>query len=141
VHVAEPERVGTIRLVETGEANLRAVTQVNPIRPRDAKAKVASLPKTMKPDTERDKLTETTNSRQCHKPIPKLIDELNRHLTGWADYFKFGYPRDAFREINWHVAQRLFRHLNRRSQRAFRLPEGSTYYRYFRRLGLKPLEI
>jgi len=37
--------------VETGEANLRAVTQVNLIRPRDAKAKVASLPKMMKPDT------------------------------------------------------------------------------------------
>jgi len=36
VHVAEPERVGAIWLVETGEANLRAVTQVNPIRPRDA---------------------------------------------------------------------------------------------------------
>jgi hypothetical protein len=25
VHVAEPERAGAIRLVETGEANLRAV--------------------------------------------------------------------------------------------------------------------
>jgi len=37
VHVAEPERVGVILLAETGEANLRAVTQVNPIRPRDAK--------------------------------------------------------------------------------------------------------
>jgi len=36
VHVAEPERVGAIRLVETGEANLRAVMQVNLIRPRDA---------------------------------------------------------------------------------------------------------
>ena len=90
---------------------------------------------------ERDKLTEMTDSHQCHKPIPKLVDELNRHLKGWGNYFKFGYPRDAFREINWHVGQRLFRHLNRRSQRAFRLPEGSTYYQHFRRLGLKPLEI
>jgi len=35
VHVAEPERVGVIRLAETGEANLRAVAQANPIRPRD----------------------------------------------------------------------------------------------------------
>ena len=71
---------------------------------------------------------------------PKLIDELNRHLKGWANYFKFGYPRDAFRDINWHVGQRLFRHLNRRSQRAFRLPEQATY-QHFRRLGLQPLEI
>ena len=36
VHVAEPERGGAIRLVETGEANLRAVAPANPIRPRYA---------------------------------------------------------------------------------------------------------
>ena len=35
VRVAEPERDGVIHLVETGEANLRAVAQANPIRPRD----------------------------------------------------------------------------------------------------------
>jgi RNA-directed DNA polymerase len=90
---------------------------------------------------ERDKLTAMTDSHQCHKPIPKLIEGLNRHLRGWGNYFRYGYPRDAFREINWHVGQRLFRHLNRRSQRAFRLPEATTYYKHFRRLGLKPLEI
>jgi RNA-directed DNA polymerase len=90
---------------------------------------------------ERDKLTAMTDSHQCHKPIPKLVEELNRHLKGWGNYFRFGYPRDGFRDINWHVGQRLFRHLNRRSQRAFRLPEGVTYYQHFRRLGLQPLEI
>jgi RNA-directed DNA polymerase len=90
---------------------------------------------------ERDKLTEMTDSHQCHKPIPKLIEGLNRHLKGWGNYFEYGYPRDAFREINWHVGQRLFRHLNRRSQRAFRLPEDTTYYQHFRRLGLEPLAI
>ena len=90
---------------------------------------------------ERDKLRAMTDSHQCHKPIPKLIEGLNRHLKGWGNYFQFGYPREAFRKINWHVGQRLFRHLNRRSQRAFRLPEGTTYYQHFRRLGLQPLEI
>jgi len=90
---------------------------------------------------ERNKLTEMTDSHQCHTPIPQLIEGLNRHLRGWGNYFGFGYPREAFREINWHVGHRLFRHLNRRSQRAFRLPEKTTYYQHFRRLGLKPLEI
>lgn len=88
---------------------------------------------------ERDKLQEMTDSHQSHKPIPKLIAELNRHLRGWANYFKYGYPRKAFRAINWHVGQRLFRHLNRRSQRAFRLPEKTTYYQHFQRLGLDAL--
>ena len=36
IRVVEPERVGVIRLVETGETNLRAAAQANPIRPRDA---------------------------------------------------------------------------------------------------------
>jgi len=40
-----------------------------------------------------------TDHRQCHKPIPELIEELNRRLTGWKN-FDFGYPRQAFREIN-----------------------------------------
>ena len=35
MHVAEPERVGAIWLAETGDANLRAVAQANPIRPRE----------------------------------------------------------------------------------------------------------
>jgi RNA-directed DNA polymerase len=82
-----------------------------------------------------------TDSHQCHKPIPQLIEELNRHLKGWGNYFQYGYPRDAFREINWHVGQRLFSRLNRPSQRAFRLPEETTYYQHFQRLGRKPLEI
>ena len=36
-HVAEPERDSVIYLAETGDANLRAVAQANPMRPRYAK--------------------------------------------------------------------------------------------------------
>ena len=85
---------------------------------------------------ERAKLHEMTDYRQCYKPIPQLIEELNRHLKGWANYFSFGYPRVAFREINTYVRNRLEQHLRRRSQRPFRPPEGVSFNDHFRRLGL-----
>jgi RNA-directed DNA polymerase len=85
---------------------------------------------------EREKLHEMTDHRQCHKPIPQLIEELNRHLGGWKNYFDFGYPRQAFREINTYVRYRLTQHLRRRSQRPYRPPEGVSFYEQIQRLGL-----
>jgi RNA-directed DNA polymerase len=88
---------------------------------------------------EREKLREMTGPSQCFQPIPKLIQSLNRQLDGWANYFRFGYPRDAFRDINSYVRERLTQHLRRRSQRPFRPPEGSTYYDHLDKLGLRYL--
>jgi RNA-directed DNA polymerase len=86
-------------------------------------------------DREREKLRAMTSSRFGWKPIPVLIQELNRHLVSWANYFGHGYPRRAFRQINEFVRCRLIRHLRRRSQRAFRPPEGRSWYHHFQRLG------
>jgi len=88
---------------------------------------------------EREKLHEMTDHRQCHKPIPQLIEELNRHLKGWKNYFDFGYPRQAFRKINTYVRYRLTQHLRRRSQRPYRPPEGVSFYEQIQRLGLENL--
>ena len=88
---------------------------------------------------EREKLHEMTDHRQCSKPIPELIEELNRHLQGWRNYFDFGYPRVAFGEINTYVRYRLQQHLRRRSQRPFRPPEGVSYYEQLQRFGLMRL--
>ena len=85
---------------------------------------------------EREKLHEMTDHRQCFKPIPQLIEQLNRHLEGWKNYFDFGYPRVAFREINAYARYRLMQHLRRRSQRPFRPREGVSYYEQIQRFGL-----
>lgn len=85
---------------------------------------------------EREHLRELTCVRMCFKPIPVLIEELNEHLRGWANYFGRGYPRKAFREINAYVRQRLYCHLSRRSQRPWRPPKGVTSYAQFARMGL-----
>jgi RNA-directed DNA polymerase len=85
---------------------------------------------------EREKLHAMTDHRQGAKPIPLLIQELNRHLEGWRNYFDFGYPRHAFRALNTYVLARLTQHLRRRSQRPFRPPEGVSYYQQIQRFGL-----
>jgi len=85
---------------------------------------------------EKAKLRELTGPHNSQVPIPALISEINKNLTGWANYFRFGYPAVAFRKINTYVNERLVRHLRRRSQRPFRPPEGSTYYRQLQKMGL-----
>jgi RNA-directed DNA polymerase len=87
-------------------------------------------------ERERRKLKEMTGPKMCFKPVVTLIAETNRHLKGWSNYFKRGYPRDAFRQINAFVRERLTRHLKRRSQRPYRPPEGVTWYAQLERLGL-----
>ena len=85
---------------------------------------------------ERDKLREMTGPEMCFKPITTMIEEINRHLKGWSNYFAHGYPRTAFRQINAYVRERLTRHLQRRSQRPYRPPKGVTWYAQLERLGL-----
>jgi RNA-directed DNA polymerase len=87
-------------------------------------------------ERERAKLHDMTGSGYGWKPLPMLIQDLNRHLKGWTNYFRLGYPRQAFRKIGQHVRYRLGQHLRRRSQRAFRVPEGTSLYYHLLHLGL-----
>jgi len=85
---------------------------------------------------QRTKLREMTGPSQCFKPLKMLIDELNSNLRGWSNYYQLGYPRKAFRSLNAYVRCRLTRHVQRRSQRGYRLPEGRSYYAHFAQMGL-----
>ena len=85
---------------------------------------------------ERAKLREMTSAQQNGVPIPQLIGELNQNLRGWGNYFRFGYPRHAFGQINSYVQWRLWKHLRRRSQRPYRPPKGMTVYAQMKQLGL-----
>jgi len=84
----------------------------------------------------RDKIRELTRRRRNCVPIPCLIGTVNRWLRSWANYFRHGYPRQAFRVLNWFVGERLTRHLKRRSQRPFRPPEGISFYAHLQTMGL-----
>jgi len=90
-------------------------------------------------ERERETLRGLINSRQSHTPMPDLIGRVNRHLRGWSNYFKLGYPRQAFRHLNQFVCFRLGRHLQRRSQRGWRARAGVSLYAHLQHLGLKAL--
>lgn len=96
--------------------------------------KVFPAPKSLK--RERAKLRAMTDKRQCYTPIPELIVRINRHLKGWANYYTYGHPRKAFRDMNRYVRLRLIAHLERRSQRPYKKPKGQTYYQHLNELGL-----
>jgi RNA-directed DNA polymerase len=85
---------------------------------------------------ERESLHELTGSRQCYKPVPELIADINRQLQGWKNYFSIGNPGGAYWEIDWYVRERLIQHLQRRSQRGFEFPKDRTIYQWFEEQGL-----
>jgi RNA-directed DNA polymerase len=54
-------------------------------------------------------------------PWPELQIRLNRLVTGWAEYFRFGYLGEAYTALRWHIAGRVRRFLCRRHK----LPRGT----------------
>jgi RNA-directed DNA polymerase len=68
---------------------------------------------------------------------PLGITAVNRLLTGWAAYFRYGYPRHAFRAVNYYLQVRFRRFLRNRSQRRSRpFRRGESVYAGLHRYGL-----
>ena len=87
----------------------------------------------------RDAIREKTGPSKCYKPTPEVVKDLNIFLRGWSNYFEFGYPRKAFRDVCHYARQRMVTHLNRRSQRKYHQPKGMSHYQYLQELGLQRL--
>jgi len=85
------------------------------------------------------RLREMVSNKQQHIPITELIGRINLQLRGWKAYYGKWHCGAAMRKINWHVENRLIRHLRRRSQRPWRVPKGSTLAVHLTKLGLERL--
>jgi RNA-directed DNA polymerase len=57
-------------------------------------------------------------------PWPELRTRLNRLLSGWAEYFSFGFTAEADQAVRWHTAGRVRRFLSRRHK----LPRGTGHF-------------
>jgi len=67
--------------------------------------------------------------------VPELTKTINRHLNGWGK-FSVWVSAQAFPADHSYVRQRLTYHLQRRSQRGYRPPEGVSFYEHLNRMGL-----
>lgn len=88
----------------------------------------------------RDKLKSMTDASQCFTPVRQMIERINCMLRGWQGYFSQGYPAAAYRDVDSYTLRRLYIHLHRRSQRAYKKPKGVTWWGHLQRLGWTPLQ-
>ena len=73
----------------------------------------------------------------CSQPLDDVIAAVNRTAGGWKTAFDYGYPRAAFRQLNWYILGRFRSFLRHRSQRRSRpFRQGGTLYAGLRRRGL-----
>ncbi len=78
--------------------------------------------------------------RRSNRPLWDIVDDLNRLLRAWRQYFRFGYPKKVFRDVNFYVMERISRLLRQKSQRRCRpFRAGESVYRGIRRYGYIPL--
>jgi RNA-directed DNA polymerase len=87
----------------------------------------------------RDKVRRLTRASAKHS-LTDTLAAVNPLLRGWAAYFRYGYPRQAFRALNHFVQGRFRSFLRNRSQRRSRpFRHGESLYAGLRRYGLYSL--
>jgi RNA-directed DNA polymerase len=106
------------------------------IKGRPGRKMVLTTPSEKKILAAKEKIREITSSKNGFKPIDVIVKELNSYLHGWGQYFHKGHPSAAFTEINGYADERVYRFLQRRSQRGYKKKEQETWYRVIRDLGV-----
>lgn len=84
----------------------------------------------------RERIREHTSSRNGFKPIKEIVYKLNLFLGGWGQYFNKGNPSKAFNKINEYVQSRIYRFLQRHSQRGYKKRDiNQTWYKHIKEMG------
>ena len=85
----------------------------------------------------REEIKTITSSKNGCKSVEEVVKTLNQYLRGWGQYFHKGYPSKTFSAINAYTDGRVYRFLQRRSQKGWKKsPDSKTWYREMRRLGV-----
>lgn len=87
----------------------------------------------------KEKIKEHTLAKNGFKPVQAVIGQLNSFLQGWEQYFRKGHPSAAFEEVNGYTDERVYRFLQRRSQKGYAKGKQQTWYQLMRDLGVMQL--
>lgn len=87
----------------------------------------------------RQRIRELTPLHRIGLPVSMVVEDLNRFLTGWAAYFRYGNATRQFRSLDNYVVQRLIRFIARKYRRRGIRRGLSVYLSSKTRLGLRPM--
>lgn len=82
----------------------------------------------------------TSTTRRNNLPLRTVIQQANMVTRGWKNYFSLGYPRKAYRDINFYLQvafKSLMRNRSQRRMKPFRA--GESLYSGLKRWGLNYL--
>jgi RNA-directed DNA polymerase len=88
----------------------------------------------------RDRIREITDSKRLRDPVEVIVQELNRFLRGWANYFRYGNSRLHFTRITTYALRRLALFVAKRHKRASGYGMTVVAYVSPNRMGLVNLD-
>jgi RNA-directed DNA polymerase len=65
----------------------------------------------------RERIREITDYKRLRDPVEVIVQDLNRFLSGWANYFRYGNSRLHFTRITTYALRRLARFVAKRHKR------------------------
>jgi RNA-directed DNA polymerase len=87
----------------------------------------------------RDRITKLTVRSRLLLPVEVVVEDLNRFLRGWANYFRYGHSAVRFDHIQQHTVDRLALFLGKRHKRGRGFGLSVLAYKSADRCGLYSL--
>ncbi|WP_169794244.1 group II intron maturase-specific domain-containing protein [Alicyclobacillus shizuokensis] len=136
-----PEKTRVVNLQETrsGFDFLGYPYRWIPSHWKSGKWYVACWPSRKAMKRARERIRELTPLHRVGLPVSVVVQDLNRYLTGWAAYFRFGNSTRQFRAIDNYVVERLSRFIARKYDRRGIRHGMSIYLSSHTHLGLRTL--
>jgi len=108
--------------------------------PKDGRAFIGTRPARKRIVRICEQLSQKTRRNSYRKPIEEMVEDLNRTLRGWGNYFCLGAVSRAFRAVDNHARHRLRQWLNgkHRSRGTHPVRQAAAYLH--EKLGLFRLE-